>query len=78
MGVHRRSCHAVPGKEVTGGRGYTLLGRILPCQTHGVSRQLEVRSKCWSNKIYSCLIFEDEHRSIISLDMQKLELECRR
>ena len=64
--------------EVTGGRGYTLLGRILPCQTHGVSRQLEVRSKCWSNKIYSCLIFEDEHRSIISLDMQKLELECRR
>ncbi len=36
------------------------------------------RPKCWSDELYVRLIFEDEHHSIISLDMQELELECRR
>jgi len=34
--------------------------------------------KCWSDELYSRLILESEHRAIISLDMQELELECSR
>jgi hypothetical protein len=35
-------------------------------------------SKCQSHQIYSRLILDDEHCSIISLDMHELGLECRR
>jgi hypothetical protein len=77
MGVHRRSGHAVPGKEVkreTSPR--CRANSVLP--DAWIASALRWLSTCRSDEIYSRRIFEGEQHSIISLDMQELELEWRR